>query len=45
MPGPRVDPVQSDETLPARADIVVISGGIIGTTADLYLAQRGVSGS
>src|SRR5690348_8144037 len=43
MPGPRVDPVQSDETLPPRADVVVIGGGIIGTTAALYLAQRGVS--
>ena len=43
MPGPRVDPVQSDEALPARADVVVIGGGIIGTTTALYLAQRGVS--
>src|SRR5437764_13355707 len=41
--GPRVDPVQSDESLPARADVVVIGGGIIGTTTALFLAQRGVS--
>ncbi|HEY1260526.1 MAG TPA: FAD-binding oxidoreductase [Stellaceae bacterium] len=40
---PRVDPVVSDETLPARADVVVIGGGIIGTSAALTLAERGVS--
>src|SRR5579884_3419029 len=40
---PRVDPVTSDEALPARADVVIIGGGIIGTTAALYLAQKGVS--
>lgn len=43
MPGPRIEPVPSDETLPARADVVIVGGGIIGTTAALYLAQRGVS--
>jgi glycine/D-amino acid oxidase-like deaminating enzyme len=40
---PRVDPVQSDATLPARADVVIIGGGIIGTTAALFLAERGIS--
>jgi glycine/D-amino acid oxidase-like deaminating enzyme len=40
---PRVDPVASDESLPARADVVVIGGGIIGASAALFLAQRGVS--
>jgi glycine/D-amino acid oxidase-like deaminating enzyme len=40
---PRVDPVASDETLPARADVVIIGGGIIGASAALFLAQRGVS--
>src|SRR6201993_3607231 len=40
---PRVDPVHSDETLPARADVVIIGGGIIGTSAALFLAQKGIS--
>jgi glycine/D-amino acid oxidase-like deaminating enzyme len=40
---PRVDPVASDEALPARADVVIVGGGIIGTSAALSLAERGVS--
>jgi glycine/D-amino acid oxidase-like deaminating enzyme len=40
---PRVDPVVSDEALPAQADVVIIGGGIIGTSAALFLAQKGVS--
>ena len=40
---PRVDPVRSDETLPARADVVIVGGGIIGTSAALFLAQKGIS--
>jgi glycine/D-amino acid oxidase-like deaminating enzyme len=40
---PRVDPVRSDDTLPARADVVIIGGGIIGTSAALFLAQKGIS--
>src|ERR1051325_1180838 len=40
---PRVDPVATDETLPAQADVVIIGGGIIGTSAALFLAGRGVS--
>ena len=40
---PRVDPVASDEALPARADVVIIGGGIIGTSTALFLAQKGVS--
>src|SRR3981189_2999166 len=40
---PRVDPVPSDEKLPAPADVGIVGGGIIGTSAALFLAQRGVS--
>jgi glycine/D-amino acid oxidase-like deaminating enzyme len=40
---PRVDPVSSDEKLPAKADVVIVGGGIIGTSTALFLAQRGVS--
>ncbi|HEY1795843.1 MAG TPA: FAD-binding oxidoreductase [Stellaceae bacterium] len=40
--GPRIEPVPSDETLPAKTDVVIVGGGIIGTTAALYLAQQGV---
>ena len=40
---PRVDPVATDETPPARADVVIIGGGIIGTSAALFLAERGVA--
>src|SRR5436190_20712609 len=39
---PRVDPVRSDEVLPARADVVIIGGGIIGTSTALFLAQKGI---
>src|ERR1700745_2034035 len=40
---PRVDPVPSDEKLPTQADVVIIGGGIIGTSTALFLAQKGVS--
>ena len=41
--GPRVDPVRSDEILPAGADVVVIGGGIIGVSTAFFLAERGIS--
>lgn len=41
--GPRVDPVHSNETCPARASVVVIGGGIIGTSTAFFLARKGVS--
>ena len=41
--GPRVDPVTSDETIPARAAVVVVGGGIVGVSAAHALARKGVS--
>lgn len=43
MPVVPPDPVVSDETLPREVDVVVIGGGIAGTTTTLFLAERGVS--
>lgn len=42
MPGPRPDPVTSDATLPSQVDVVVIGGGIVGTSAAFELADRGL---
>jgi glycine/D-amino acid oxidase-like deaminating enzyme len=39
---PRVDPVQSDPTLPTRTSVVVIGGGIIGTSTAFFLARKGI---
>ena len=36
---PAIDRIESDARLPARADIVVIGGGIIGVSAALFLAH------
>ncbi|OLP57338.1 D-amino-acid oxidase [Rhizobium rhizosphaerae] len=43
MPGPRLDPVETDQNLPAKADVVIIGGGIVGVSTALMLAERGVS--
>jgi len=40
--GPQVVPVTSDPTCPATADVVIVGGGIIGTSSALYLAERGL---
>ena len=40
---PPVDPVESDPSLPARVDVVVIGGGIIGVSTVLALAEKGIS--
>lgn len=43
MPGPLPTPVASDPSPPARADVVVVGGGIVGACAALELAERGLS--
>jgi glycine/D-amino acid oxidase-like deaminating enzyme len=40
--GPPVVKVQSDTTLPESTSVVIIGGGIIGTSAALFLSQRGI---
>ena len=40
---PPVDPIASDPRLPDAADVVVIGGGVIGVSAALALARKGLS--
>jgi glycine/D-amino acid oxidase-like deaminating enzyme len=40
--GPYVDSITPDEAIPASTRVVVIGGGIIGTSAALALAARGI---
>jgi glycine/D-amino acid oxidase-like deaminating enzyme len=40
--GPEINKVESDSSLPPRADVVVIGGGVIGLTSAMFLAKRGV---
>ena len=40
---PPVDPVASDTTMPSRAGVVIVGGGIIGVSTALFLAEKGHS--
>ena len=39
---PPPDPVQSSEKMPARTSVVIIGGGIVGTSTALFLAEKGI---
>lgn len=41
--GPKVNPVETNDRIPEKAEVVIVGGGIIGTSAALFLARRGVS--
>ena len=43
MPGPIVDPVEPSGSQPRQADVVIVGGGIVGTSTALELAERGLS--
>jgi choline dehydrogenase-like flavoprotein len=40
---PLPDRIPSDDTLPVKADVVVIGGGIVGVATALELAERGIA--
>lgn len=40
---PPVKRVEPDQEIPAKVDVAIIGGGIVGVSAALFLAQKGVS--
>jgi glycine/D-amino acid oxidase-like deaminating enzyme len=40
--GPPVDPVAPSQHFPSETDVVVIGGGIVGVSAALFLAEKGI---
>ncbi len=42
MPPPPPDPVHSSDTVPHKTSVVVIGGGIVGTSTALFLAEKGI---
>src|SRR6476646_7450937 len=41
--GPQVDPIAPETSFPKEVDVVVVGGGIIGTSTALSLTEKGVS--
>lgn len=41
--GPEVDPFTADADMPKQADVVIVGGGIVGTSAALWLARKGMA--
>ena len=41
--GPQVDPIAPETSFPSKVDVIVVGGGIIGTSTALALAKNGVS--
>ncbi|OSI13668.1 hypothetical protein BWD09_13010 [Neisseria dentiae] len=40
--GPTIAPVQTSSGMPSSTTVVIVGGGIVGLTAALTLAERGI---